>query len=114
MKKTKPQILIARTLSVVMILFFTLFSLDAFGGDVSIWFQIGGFLIHMLPTFVIILATLLSWRNPKLGGFAFLLLSALSVVFFRSYRNIYTFVLVSGLPMTIGAILLLGQNKRSR
>ncbi|MCU0368442.1 MAG: hypothetical protein MUF39_06395, partial [Cyclobacteriaceae bacterium] len=46
----------SRVLGILAILFISLFALDAFGSGLSIWQQIGGFLIHMIPSLA--LATL--------------------------------------------------------
>jgi hypothetical protein len=77
-----------RVLGILAILFISLFALDAFGSGLSIWQQIGGFLIHMIPSFA--LATLLfyAWRHEKWGGILFLLIGLIftPIIFNWNYR----------------------------
>lgn len=59
---------IPRLLCILAILFVSMFALDAFAPGLSIWEQIGGFLIHLIPSFVLLSALLVSWKWEKVGG----------------------------------------------
>jgi hypothetical protein len=49
-----------------------MFALDSFGGDKTVFAQIGEFLIHLIPSFVLIVLLYFSWRHEIIGAIAFL------------------------------------------
>ena len=63
-----------RILSILMILFVSMFALDAFAPNLSVWQQIGGFLIHLIPSYILLAALLVAWKWENLGGWLFTLL----------------------------------------
>lgn len=65
-----------------------------------------GFLIHSIPSILILGALALSWKDPLRGGISFLLLGILGAVFFGAWENIAVFSLVS-LPLFLSAGLCL-------
>lgn len=65
---------IPRLLCILAILFVSMFALDAFAPGLSIWEQIGGFLIHLIPSFVLLSALLVSWKWEKVGGIILMVL----------------------------------------
>jgi hypothetical protein len=77
-----------RVLSILAILFISLFALDAFGPGLSIWQQIGGFLIHMIPSFALSALLIYAWRHEKWGGILFLLIGLIftPIIFNWNYR----------------------------
>ena len=91
-----------RILAIIGILFFIVMSFDVFESDdfadVSVWRLIAGFLIHMIPAFVLIAILILSWFKSRLGGIAFLLIAIVSTLFFQAYREGLVFIFVGILP----------------
>lgn len=59
---------IPRLLCILAILFVSMFALDAFAPGLSIWEQISGFLIHLIPSFILLAALLVAWKWEKIGG----------------------------------------------
>lgn len=59
--------------------FLSLFSLDVFDQHAGFWETAGGFLVHNIPTVVIIIILLLSWKKPWIGGIGF---AALGIAWF--------------------------------
>lgn len=49
---------------------------------------------------------LVAWKYPTAGGWLFLLLAALSLLFFNTYRETVPFVLVTAPLAAIGALFL--------
>lgn len=60
-----------RLLCIVAILFISMFALDAFDNRLTIWQQIGSFLIHLIPSYVLIIALIIAWRWELIGGIIF-------------------------------------------
>jgi hypothetical protein len=50
------------------------FALDAFDPELSIWQQIVGFLIHLIPSFILIALLMVAWKREFIGGIIFILL----------------------------------------
>jgi hypothetical protein len=72
----------------IMIIFFTsLFSLDVFEMQASPLELLGGFLIHNIPSIVMLVLLILAWKRPGVGFVAFLVAGALFAIFF--VRDIY-------------------------
>jgi hypothetical protein len=77
-----------RVLCILAILFISMFALDAFSPDLSVWQQIGGFLMHMIPSFVLAILLFFAWRHEKWGGIIFLLIGLIftPIIFNWNYR----------------------------
>ncbi len=82
---------IPRVLAIIFILFLSLFALDMFGGEAPLIEKIGGFLIHLIPSFVLVIILIISWNRPLLGGIAFIIMSILFTIRFRTYNHIFSF-----------------------
>ena len=62
---------IPRIICILAILFVSMFALDSFDPKLTIWQQIGGFLIHLVPTYVLILLLVIAWKWELIGGILF-------------------------------------------
>lgn len=105
-----------RILAVLFGIFLFLFSLDVFGGDDSIWHQLLGFLIHNIPVIVWFLILGLTWKRPLIAGLLFLVLSGAFTIFFHSYQQHWSgLLLIAGAPLMIGILFLISHflGKRS-
>jgi prolipoprotein diacylglyceryltransferase len=67
-----------RILGILMILFLSMFALDSFAPNLSLWQQIGAFLIHLIPSYILVAALAVAWKWEKLGGWLF---TVIGVVF---------------------------------
>lgn len=77
-----------RIICILAILFVSLFALDAFDPKLNFWNQIVGFLIHMIPSFMLMGILWLAWNNEYLGGIILVIVGLFfSIVVFRlNYR----------------------------
>lgn len=62
---------IPRVLCIISILFISMFALDAFDNRLPILKQIEGFLIHLIPSIVLTLVLIISWKWKLIGGIIF-------------------------------------------
>jgi len=53
------------------ILFISLFALDAFQPEHTIWQQIGAFLMHLIPSLILLALLLIAWKWEYIGGIIF-------------------------------------------
>lgn len=86
-----------RAAALLIIFFVALFSLDVFGTGASPLEVLVGFLMHNLPSIVMLVLLIIAWKRPVVGFIAFLLVgAAFAVLFVRdvySLPNLVLFVL---------------------
>lgn len=58
----------ARILCVLAIAFISLFALDVFSEGAGLGQKIGAFLLHMIPSFVLIILLIIAWKHELVGG----------------------------------------------
>ena len=63
-----------RILCILSIAFVSLFALDAFGHGNPILEQIGDFLMHLIPSFILAGLLLFAWKKELWGGIIFLII----------------------------------------
>lgn len=105
--KRSPQrtlLLVARILGIALALFLSLFAFDVFDLEGSFWEKLGGFLIHLTPSWLVLLAVALSWRWPWLSGALMIGLAGLYVALFRAPVEAY--LLLAGPALLTGALFL--------
>lgn len=93
-----------RILTIVFILFLALFAFDSFEGEQSFIMKLGGFFIHLIPNFVLILILIVAWKNEWVGTLAFTLAGLAYVVMFWGRFPVSTYLIISG-PLFIIAVL---------
>jgi hypothetical protein len=72
----------ARIATLMIIVFISLFSLDVFESEGSPLELLGGFIIHNIPSIVLIILLLFAWKRPVVGFVGFLLTAILAAIFF--------------------------------
>lgn len=77
-----------RILCILAILFISLFALDAFNPEKTFWQQIGDFLMHLIPSFVLIIFLIIAWKREFIGGILFILigLGFSPFIFMHNYK----------------------------
>ncbi len=103
---------IARILMIGFILFLTMFSLDVFEIEATLLEQLGGFVMHSIPSLVLVAVLLVSWRNPLLGGILTLASAAALTLRFRIQGITELATLV--LPLVVVGILFIAAYLVSR
>lgn len=119
--KINPYIFwIPRVLSILLILFLGLFSLDVFEGNHKFWEYVGGFLIHNIPSFILLAILIISWRYEIVGGIVYIL-AGVGYFFMMvtnhnfSFWNAMSAVALIGLPaVIIGVLFLIGWFQRRK
>jgi hypothetical protein len=79
---------VPRILCMLAVLFVSMFALDAFDPKLTVWRQIGGFLIHLIPSFVLVLLLIVAWKWELVGGiiFAALGMAFSPFIFLKNYH----------------------------
>ena len=66
-----------RVLCIAFAVLISVFALDVFGEHLPFWKTLLALAMHLVPTAVLVLATLLAWRSPAVGGVVFISLGFL-------------------------------------
>jgi hypothetical protein len=104
--KTGKLIWIPKVLAMIFIVFLSLLALDAFSGDAPFIKKLAGFSVHLIPSFILVLTLLISWKKPLIGGSIFILLSMAFAFFFRTYRSVPAFLGIT-FPVALVGILFI-------
>ena len=89
-----------RILAILFIAFISVFALDVF--QEKQWYL--ALLMHLIPSFILIILTIIAWKHERMGGFLFLSAGLVMLIFFHS--------LIIALPaFIIGAIFIFFQTK---
>lgn len=108
-----------RIASIAFILFLALFSLDVFGNGMGFWQTLGAFLIHNIPSFVLLIVLLFSWKYEIVGGVAFIL-AGLLYIFLLLRNPVFEWYMISwsmtiaGPAFAIGILFLVGWSKKKK
>jgi hypothetical protein len=78
-----------RVLCILAILFISLFAADAFAPGLTIWQQLGAFLIHLIPSFILLAFLFIAWKWEFIGGIIFMVigLAFTPVIFMLNYNR---------------------------
>jgi len=93
-----------RGLALAFIGFLSLFSLDVFEMQAPLPQLLLGFLIHSIPSILLLIALLVAWKKEKIGGVLFILLAVAMFFFVRSELGVA--IPFSGLILVIGLLFL--------
>lgn len=93
-----------RAAAILIIFFISLFSLDAFEAGRPVLEQVGAFIIHSLPSIVMILLLVIAWRRPAVGFAAFLVAGIFFLRFVIFNFDPAHFLLFSGPLLLISAL----------
>jgi hypothetical protein len=94
-----------RAAAILIIFFVSLFSLDVFEMEAPPLELLGGFLMHSIPSIVMIVLLVFAWKRPAVGFVLFLVAAALFAIF--TVRDIYALpnLLLFVLPILLIAFL---------
>jgi hypothetical protein len=95
-----------RILAILFILFISMFAADAFDGNAPLGEKLIGFLIHLLPTILLLICLVIAWKYPHIGGVLFVLAAIFFIIWFGGYKVMNTFLLICLPPAIIGLLFL--------
>ncbi len=97
-----------RILSILMLCFLALFSLDIFGNNYTFWETVVGLFMHNLPVFVLLAVLIISWKREIVGGVAFIL-AGLGYLYLALIRGeIPWYIALSWSMIIAGPLFLIG------
>ena len=114
-KSTRLIHWLPRIICIIAILFISLFALDAFNPELTTWQQISAFLMHLIPSFILIVLLVIAWKRELIGGIIFTLigLGFSPLVFTHNFKMNHSIWMSLGIitiitiPFTIVGILFI-------
>jgi len=112
-----------RILAIMFILFLSLFSLDVFEGNYGFWGTILGLFMHNIPTLILLVVLLISWKREIVGGIVFCLAGLLYIarLAFTAITNppfhwyyLSWSLTIAGPALLIGILFLVGWSKKRK
>ncbi|HOP04182.1 MAG TPA: hypothetical protein PL017_02795 [Tenuifilaceae bacterium] len=88
MKSTNLFHWLPRIIGILAILFVSMFALDSFSPNLTAWQQIGAFLTHLIPSYILLVLLIVAWKWEFVGGIIFIAIGVLTSpwVFIHNYR----------------------------
>jgi hypothetical protein len=92
-----------RIICILAILFVSLFAADAFAPELTIWQQLGAFIMHLIPSFILLAFLIVAWKWEYIGGIIFIIigLGLSPLVFIHNYN------MNDSIWMSLGVIILI-------
>jgi hypothetical protein len=94
---------IPRIICLLAILFVSLFALDAFAPGLTIWQQLGAFIIHLIPSFILLAFLIVAWKWEYIGGMIFLIIGVVMspIIFMHNYNMNHSVWMSLGIILAI-------------
>lgn len=101
--KTKFLYWAPRIICIIAILFISMFALDAFESGLTFWQQIGAFLLHLVPSFILSAVLLIAWKWEYVGGILLTIigLGLTPLVFIKNYQMNHSVWMSLGVILSI-------------
>ncbi len=92
-----------RIICILAILFVSLFAADAFAPGITLWQQLGAFIIHLIPSFILLVFLIIAWKWEYIGGIIFIIigLGLSPFVFMHNYKMNQSISMSLGIIMSI-------------
>ena len=95
-----------RVLGILFAVFTSLFALDVFSEGNGFWKTILALLIHLVPTYLVVIALVIAWRWEWVGTILFSAFAVFYVVWFWGRFPLVAYLSISG-PLALVGVLFL-------
>lgn len=96
-----------RILCLLFAAFLSVFALDVFGEGYGFWKTVLALLVHLIPTWIILIVLAISWRREWVGAILFTALGVLYLVLFWGRFAWSVYLVVSGPLFLVGGLFML-------
>ena len=94
-----------RILGILFAIFISIFALDSFGEGIPFLEAVVGFLIHLIPSYIVIAVLLIAWKWELASGILFFL-AGVSYMVLMHNLHWAAFLLIGGSPIPIGILFI--------
>jgi hypothetical protein len=114
MKNNIPVIIrwTARIMSIVFAAFLSLFALDIFNEGNDFWNTALGLFMHLIPSFLVLLVLIISWRKEWIGGIVYFILGIAYLVTAWGKFDWSAYALIAGPLFVLGILFFISWMKR--
>ncbi len=102
-----------RILSIVYVLFVSMFALDVFNETAGFFNTVLALTMHLIPSFVLVIVLIFSWRREWIGGVVYLLLAVLYVTITWGRFQWSAYALIAGPLVLLGGLFIVGWIRRT-
>ena len=95
-----------RILCILFAVFVSMFAADVFGDGYGFWKTVVAFLIHLVPTYIVIIALVVAWRREWIGAILFIGLAVFYLVWAWGRFTWITYLVMSGPLFLVGVLFL--------
>lgn len=95
-----------RILCLCFAAFISIFAVDVFGAQLGFWNTLLALLIHLIPTWIVLIVLALSWRRGWIAGVVFPSLGVLYLVTFWGKFHWSAYLVISGSLVLLGILFL--------
>jgi hypothetical protein len=103
-----------RVLGILFAVFISLFALDVFEEGEPLGRMLLGFAMHMIPTALVVIAVLVAWRWPAIGGLLFIALGVAYAWMVYGGETAWAMVAISGPLLLVGLLFVVDHFLRGR
>jgi hypothetical protein len=114
--KTSKVTWLARGLNLLFALFVGVFALDVFEENLEFWDKALAFLVHLTPTYLMLLVLFIAWYKELTGAIIFILLALLYIVVAWGVFDWTAYAGISGPLFVIGILYFISwrQNRQPK
>ena len=95
-----------RVLGILFAIFVSVFALDVFSEGYGLWQTIGALPLHLVPTFIVVIALVIAWRWECVGAVLFNALAVFYVVSAWGRFPLGAYLSISGPLVLVGVLFL--------
>jgi len=103
-----------RILTILVALFLSVFAFDVFEGKKAFLEILAALVLHLIPTFLVVVLLVLAWRRELIGVVAFAGLAIAYVGFFWGRFPWVAYAAISGPLLLVSVLFLLSWRQRVR
>jgi hypothetical protein len=96
-----------RILCLLFAAFISIFAADVFGQGYGFWQTVLALLMHLIPTWIVLIVLAISWRWEWVGGTLFIALGALYLIKFWGRFHWSAYLCIAGPLLLVGALFFL-------
>jgi hypothetical protein len=96
-----------RIAGIGLIIFISLFAVDVFDTEETFWSQLGGFIIHLVPSLILVVVLLVAWKFELIGAITYIGIGFLYFLLTGGREHWSAYVVLSGSLFLVGILFLL-------
>ncbi len=96
-----------RVLSIIFILFLSLFSLDVISPELSFWEILVGLFMHNIPQLILLVILIAAWRYEIIGGIGFIAAGLFYLAMISRHELWSAALIIAGPALLIGVLFII-------